>query len=49
MGAFAVYDNIKTLLSIHGHGGKGEIRWLDSDPSEADEEKPARKPGKGKK
>ena len=34
MGTVAVYDNIKTLLAVHGHDGKGTIDWLDPDAVE---------------
>lgn len=25
----AIYDNIETLIAIHGHEGKGHLEWLD--------------------
>jgi hypothetical protein len=37
LGSVAVYDNIKTFLSVHGHGGKGNIEWIDPDPTEEEE------------
>lgn len=27
----AIYDNIKTFISVHGHEGKGNIEWVDED------------------
>lgn len=26
-----VYDNIKAVKAIHGHGGKTKIKWIDED------------------
>lgn len=34
MGSVAVYDNIKTFTSIHGHEGKGQVEWIDVAPEE---------------
>lgn len=31
--ATSVWDNIDDLISVHGHGGKTIIRWLDSSTS----------------
>jgi hypothetical protein len=31
LGSVAVYDNIKTFLTVHGHEGRGSIRWIDPD------------------
>jgi hypothetical protein len=31
MGSVAVYDNIKTFVSIHGHEGSGVVEWIDSE------------------
>lgn len=27
----AIYDDIKTLIAIHEHGGKTEIKWFDEE------------------
>lgn len=45
LGSVAVYDNVKTFLTVHGHEGKGRIEWIDPDPSEESEpeKKPTRK------
>jgi hypothetical protein len=37
LGSVAVYDNVKTFLTVHGHEGKGKIEWIDPDPSEEPE------------
>jgi len=45
LGSVAIYDNIKTLMTIHGHEGRGTVEWIDPDPTEEVEEpkKPVRK------
>lgn len=40
LGSVAVYDNVKTFLTVHGHEGKGKIEWIDPDPSEEPEPTP---------
>lgn len=30
----AVYDSIDDLITIHSHGGKTEIRWIDKEPND---------------
>lgn len=30
--SFGIYDNIKQVRDIHGHGGKTRISWVDPDP-----------------
>ena len=38
-----VFDNIKHIKDLHGHGGKTKIKWVDPDPlagTEELEEKP---------
>ncbi len=30
----AVYPNVKTLQSIHGHGGHTVLEWIDDDGTE---------------
>jgi hypothetical protein len=29
----AIYDDLKTLEAIHGHGGATQIKWVDRKPS----------------
>jgi len=36
LGSVAVYDNIKTLIAIHGHEGRGHVEWLDPDPTDVE-------------
>jgi hypothetical protein len=28
----AIYDNVRVLEAIHGHGGKTRVRWLEAKP-----------------
>jgi hypothetical protein len=35
------FRNIRNLKSIHGHGGKTKVVWIDTDPLDAPEVKPA--------
>lgn len=35
------FRNIRNLKSIHGHGGKTKVIWIDIDPLDAPEVKPA--------
>lgn len=43
LGSVAVYDNVKTFLTVHGHEGNGKIAWIDADPSEKPEKKTRKK------
>lgn len=27
----ALYDDVETLIAVHGHGGSTELKWLDFD------------------
>ncbi len=29
----AVYDDMATMIAIHGHGGKTVVEWIDKPPS----------------
>jgi hypothetical protein len=30
--ATSIWDNVDDLLSVHGHGGRTVVRWLDAAP-----------------
>ena len=34
------FRNIRNLKSIHGHGGKTKVVWIDADPLDAPDTKP---------
>ena len=35
--SWVLYDNVQSVMQVHGHGGKTMIRWLDSDAFEPSE------------
>ena len=39
--SITVFRNIRNLRSIHGHSGKTKVIWIDPDPLDAPDAKPA--------